>query len=212
MVRRASRDATKYIGATRVSVRLASVQDSFGSSTSRNMCRFAGSMLLCTITTFLVPLPFSSPGVFFFFYDPQKTRGKKCPSPSTLGVNPGTPAKCFLEDERHAIPLSSSRGWQSEVYSCVYLLFPAHDHEPAPTLRDSLNPHICLNAGTFQSSPMPDAWMSLCTQSVHSLSFPPRARHTTPSRFLIMIGVSNRPPLIRMSAPTLKSLLVFLIG
>jgi hypothetical protein len=48
-----------------------------------------------------------------YFSDFKKTRGKKCPSPSTLGVNPETPAKYFLGDERHAIPPSSSRGRKS---------------------------------------------------------------------------------------------------
>ena len=40
-------------------------------------------------------------------------RDKKCPPRSTFGVNPGTPARCFLEEQRHAIPPSSSRGWRS---------------------------------------------------------------------------------------------------
>ena len=39
------------------------------------------------------------------------------------------------------------------------------------------------NAVAFQSCTMPNAQMSLCTQSVHSFSFPPRPLRTAPSRF-----------------------------
>ena len=40
-----------------------------------------------------------------------------------------------------------------------------------------------LNAIIFQSPVMPNARMSLCTQSVHSFSFPPRPLRNAPSRF-----------------------------
>ena len=40
-----------------------------------------------------------------------------------------------------------------------------------------------FNAIVFQSPVMPNARMSLCTQSVHSFSFPPRPLRTAPSRF-----------------------------
>ena len=40
-----------------------------------------------------------------------------------------------------------------------------------------------FNAIVFQSPAMPNARMSLCTQSVHSFSFPPRSLRTAPSRF-----------------------------
>ena len=59
-----------------------------------------------------------------------------------------------------------------------------------------------------QSPVMPNARMSLCTQSVHSFSFPPRPLRTAPSRFPNMIRFGNRPPLIRRSVPAHKSLLV----
>ena len=65
-----------------------------------------------------------------------------------------------------------------------------------------------FNAIAFQSPVMPNARMSLCTQSVHSFSFPPRPLRTTPSRFPNMIRFGNRPPLIRRSVPAHKSLLV----
>ena len=69
----------------------------------------------------------------------------------------------------------------------VYLFFPSHDHEPPPTLCDRLNPHLSLNAIAFQSPVMPNARMSLCTQSVYSFSFPPRPLRTAHSRFPNMI-------------------------
>ena len=59
-----------------------------------------------------------------------------------------------------------------------------------------------------ESPVMPNARMSLCTQSVHSFSSPPRPLRTAPSRFPNMIRFGNRPPLIRRSVPAHKSLLV----
>ena len=67
-----------------------------------------------------------------------------------------------------------------------------------------------FNAIVFQSPVMPHARMSLCTQSVHSFSFPPRPLRTAPSRFPNMIHFGNRSPLIRRSVPAHKSLLVYM--
>ena len=64
------------------------------------------------------------------------------------------------------------------------------------------------NAVAFQSPAIPNARMSLCTQSVHSFSFPPHPLRTAPSRFPNTICFGGRPPLIRMSAPAHKHLLV----
>ena len=54
----------------------------------------------------------------------------------------------------------------------VYLLFPPRGHEPPPTLRDRLNPHLSLKRRRFPVPRihMPNARMSLWTQSVHSFS------------------------------------------
>ena len=65
-----------------------------------------------------------------------------------------------------------------------------------------------LNAAAFHYSVMSNARMSLCTQSVHSFSFPPRPLRTAPSRFPNTIRFGSRPPLIRMSALAHESLLV----
>ena len=65
-----------------------------------------------------------------------------------------------------------------------------------------------FNAVAFQSPAMPNARMSLCTQSVHSFPFSPRPLRTAPSRFPNTIHFGSRPPLIRMSVPAHKSLLV----
>ena len=56
MVRRAPRDASTYLGAMQVSVRLVPVQDSFGSSTAK-WCRFGGSTLLLRIIIAFAFLP-----------------------------------------------------------------------------------------------------------------------------------------------------------
>ena len=65
-----------------------------------------------------------------------------------------------------------------------------------------------FNVVAFQSPAMPNARMSLCTQSVHCFSFPPRPLGTAPSRFPNTIRFGSRPPLIRMSVPANKRLLV----
>ena len=60
----------------------------------------------------------------------------------------------------------------------------------------------------FQSPAMPNARMSLWTQSVRSFSFPPRPLRTAHSRFPKTIHFGSRLPLIRRSVPTHKILLV----
>ena len=65
-----------------------------------------------------------------------------------------------------------------------------------------------FEAFVFQSPAMPNARMSFYTQSVHSFSFPPRPLRTAPSRFSKTIRFGSRPPLIWMSVPAHKSLLV----
>ena len=65
-----------------------------------------------------------------------------------------------------------------------------------------------FNTVAFQSPAIPNAQMSICTQSVHSFSFPPRPLCTAPSRFPDTIRFGSRSPLIRMSVPAYKSLLV----
>ena len=56
-----------------------------------------------------------------------------------------------------------------------------------------------FNAVVFQTLLMPDARMSLCTQSVHLFSFTPRPLRTSPSRLPKMIHFGSHPPLIYMS-------------
>ena len=63
-----------------------------------------------------------------------------------------------------------------------------------------------FNAVAFQSPAMRNARMLLCTQSVHSFSFPPRSLRSAPSRFPTTIRFGSRPPLIWMSVPAHKSL------
>ena len=89
--------------------------------------------------------------------------------------------------------------------SRVYLLFPLRGHESPPTLCDRLNLHFRLQRRRFPVPPMPNARMSLCAQSVHSFSFPPRPLRTAPSRFRNTNRFGSRPPLIRMSVPAHKN-------
>ena len=65
-----------------------------------------------------------------------------------------------------------------------------------------------FKAVPFQSPTMPNARMSLWTQSVHSFSFPPRPFRTAPSRFPKTFRFGSRPPLSRRSVPAHKRLLV----
>ena len=65
--------------------------------------------------------------------------------------------------------------------SRVYLVFPPRGHKPPPTLRDRLNPYTsAFKAVAFQSPVMPNAWMALCTQTVHYFSFLPRPLRNAP--------------------------------
>ena len=64
------------------------------------------------------------------------------------------------------------------------------------------------NAVAFQSPALPSTQTSLCTQSIHYISFPPRPLRTAPSRLLNTIRFGNHAPLIRMSVPAHKSIFV----
>ena len=73
----------------------------------------------------------------------------------------------------------------------------------------AISTHIlAFNAVAFQSPVMLNARMPLCTQSVHSFSFPSRPLCTVPSRFLNTIRFDSRPQLIRVSVPADKRFLV----
>ena len=66
-----------------------------------------------------------------------------------------------------------------------------------------------FNAIAFQSPVLPNAQMSIWTQSVHcSFSFQPRHLRTAPSRFSNSICFGSRPSLIRRSVPAHKRFLV----
>ena len=91
--------------------------------------------------------------------------------------------------------------------SRVYFFPPRGANLRPPSVTVSTH-SSAANAVAFQSPAMPNARMSLCTQSVHSFSFPPRPLRTAPSRFPNTIRFDNRPPLIWMSAPAHKSFLV----
>ena len=92
--------------------------------------------------------------------------------------------------------------------SRVYLFFPPRAINLRP-LSVTVSTHTSAsNAVASQPPTMPNARISLYTQLVHSFSFPSRPLCTAPSRILNMFRFGNRPPLIRISASTHKSLLV----
>ena len=76
-------------------------------------------------------------------------------------------------------------------------------------------PHATINlrppsvaVSTLTSTSFPNRRMSLCLQSVHSFSLPPRPLRTAPPRCPNTIHFGSRPPLIWMSAVAHKSVLV----
>ena len=96
--------------------------------------------------------------------------------------------------------------WRCLAASTSYFFHAAMNRCP-PSVTVSTHT-AASNAVTFHCPSMPNARMSLCTQLVHSFSFPPRPLCTAPSRFLNTIRFGNRPALIWMSESAHKSLLV----
>ena len=84
--------------------------------------------------------------------------------------------------------------------SRVHLLFSPRGHEPPPTLRGALNPHLSLQRHRFPI--LRNAHRSTLSPSHPVLS----ALH--PQGFRNTIRFGSRPPLIRTSALAHKSLLV----
>ena len=106
-------------------------------------------------------------------------------------ITPSCPITTFFLSQSRCLSLLLA------MSSHVYLFFPPRGHGLPPTLRDRLSPHLSLqNAVAFHSPAMPNARMSLCTQSVHSsFSFPPRPLCTAPLRFPNTIRFfGSRPP------------------
>ena len=82
---------------------------------------------------------------------------------------------------------------------------------PPPPLHDLLNPHLTpiSNAVAFQSPPQGQVSGRRSARNRSTLcSFPPRPLRTAPSRSPNMIRFGNSPPVIRMSVPAHKNLLV----
>ena len=96
--------------------------------------------------------------------------------------------------------------WRCLAASTFYFLHAAMNLRP-PSVTVSTHTSA-FNTVAFQFPAVPNARMSLYTQSVHSFSFPPRPLRTAPSRFPKTIRFGSRPPLILMSVPAHKSLLV----
>ena len=97
--------------------------------------------------------------------------------------------------------------YQFLAASTSYFLHAAMNLHP-PSVTVSSQTSVFINAVAFQFPVMSNARMSPCTQSVHSVFFPPRPLRIAPSRFLITIRFDSRPPLIRMNVPVHKCLLV----
>ena len=99
--------------------------------------------------------------------------------------------------------VASLFSWRCLAASCFSSLHAAMNLRP-PSVTASTQTSA-FNAIVFQSPVMPNARMSLCTQSVRSFSFPPRPLLTAISRFPNMIRFGNRPRHIRRSVPAHKS-------
>ena len=96
--------------------------------------------------------------------------------------------------------VTSLLSWRSLSAATSYFLHTAINFRP-PSVKISTHTSAS-NAVASQPLTMPNARMSLCTQSVH----PPRPLRTAPSRGPNMIRFDNHPPLIRISAPAHKSI------
>ena len=112
----------------------------------------------------------------------------------------------FVCDNNFPSLVASLFSWRCLAASTSSFLYSAMNLRP-PSLAISTHTSA-LNAIAFQCPAMPNPRMSLFTQSVHSFSFPPRPFRTAPSRFPNTTRFGSRPPLVRMSAPAHKSLLV----
>ena len=109
-------------------------------------------------------------------------------------------------DDKFPSLVASLFSWRSLAASTSSFLHAAMNLRPPYA---TVSTHTsAFNTVAFQSPAMPNARMSLWTQSVHSFSFPPRPLRREPSRFPKTIRFGSRPPLIRRSVPAHKSLLV----
>ena len=109
-------------------------------------------------------------------------------------------------DNKFPSLVASLFSWRWLAASTSYFLHVAMNLRP-PSVTVSTHTSA-FNAVAFQPPAMPNARMSLWTQSVHSFSFPPRPLCTALSRFPKTIRFGSRPPLIQRSVPAHKSLLV----
>ena len=107
-------------------------------------------------------------------------------------------------DNNFPSPVASLFSWRCLAASTSY--FPHTAMNPRPPSVTVSTHNSASIAVTFQPPAMPNARMSLCTQSVHSFSFPPRILPTAPSRFPNTTRFGGRPPILRMSNPAHKSL------
>ena len=96
--------------------------------------------------------------------------------------------------------------WRCLAASISYFLRATMNLRP---LSVTVSAHTSAsNAVAFQPHAMSNSPMSLCKQSAHPFSFPSHSLRSAPSRFPNTIRFGNRTPLIRMSAPAHKRLVV----
>ena len=99
--------------------------------------------------------------------------------------------------------VASLFSWRCLAASTSSFLHAAMNLRP-PSVIVSTYTSASNDTVTFHPPTMTNARISLCTQSVHYFSFPPRPLRTAPSRFPNTIHFGIRPPLIQISAPTHK--------
>ena len=86
--------------------------------------------------------------------------------------------------------VASLFSWRCLAACTSFFLHPAMNFCP-PSVTVSTHASA-FNADAFQSPVMPNARMSLCTQLVHSSSFPPRPLRTAPSRLRFALAAARR--------------------
>ena len=138
-------------------------------------------------------------------FGPLRVR-TRIPSTRQLGELVSLRTFCASVNDHNFSRLLPLFSWRSLAVSTSYFLHAAINLRPPSVTVSTHTP--ASNIVASQSSAMPNTRISLCTQSVHSFSFPTRSLRNATSRFPNMICFGNRPPLIRMSAPVHKSVLV----
>ena len=108
---------------------------------------------------------------------------------------------------RHQVLFASFFCWQSLAASSASFLHAVMNlHHPSVMISTYTGASNVIHSQPHRYA---NAWMPLSTQPIYYYSsFPPRPLRAAPSRFPNTIHFGNRPPLIPISVPAYKSLIV----